>query len=72
MPAAPISVAVSYPIEQEVTDYAEFTARIAAVDSVEVRARSWGYLEKVNFKEGRWSRRATSSSNSTRGPTRRC
>jgi RND family efflux transporter MFP subunit len=35
-----------------VTDYADFTGRVAAVDSVEVRARVWGYLDKVNFKEG--------------------
>ena len=51
-PAAPVTVTVSYPVERDVTDYAEFTARIAAVDSVEVRAHVWGYLEKVNFKEG--------------------
>jgi len=51
-PAAPVTVAVSYPLERNVTDYAEFTARIAAVDSVEVRAHVWGYLQKVNFKEG--------------------
>jgi RND family efflux transporter MFP subunit len=50
--AAPIPVSVSRPIEREVTDYADFTARIAAIDSVEVRARVWGYLNKVNFKEG--------------------
>jgi RND family efflux transporter MFP subunit len=50
--ATPISVTVSIPVERNVTDYADFTARIAAVDSVEVRARVWGYLEKVNFKEG--------------------
>jgi RND family efflux transporter MFP subunit len=49
---APVSVSVSYPVEREVTDYKDFTARIAAVDSVEVRAHVWGYLEKVNFKEG--------------------
>src|SRR5438270_1705129 len=49
---APTSVTVSYPVERNVTDYADFTARIAAVDSVEVRAHVWGYLEKVNFKEG--------------------
>jgi RND family efflux transporter MFP subunit len=35
-----------------VTDYANFTGRTAAVDSVEVRARVYGYLDKVNFKEG--------------------
>lgn len=50
--AAPISVTVSYPVEREVTDYADFTARTAAVDCVEVRSRVWGYLKTVNFKEG--------------------
>src|SRR5207344_1190002 len=45
-------VSVSAAVEQNVTDYAEFTGRLAAVDSVEVRAHVWGYLEKVNFKEG--------------------
>jgi RND family efflux transporter MFP subunit len=50
--AAPVSVKVSYPVESDVTDYAEFTARTAAVNNVEVRAHVWGYLEKVNFKEG--------------------
>jgi RND family efflux transporter MFP subunit len=50
--AAPIPVTVSRPIEREVTDYADFTARTAAVDSVEVRAHVWGYLDKVNFQEG--------------------
>ena len=50
--AAPIPVTVSYPVERDVTDYADFTGRTAAVDSVEVRARVSGYLDKVNFKEG--------------------
>src|SRR5256886_17542515 len=49
---APIPVTVSHPLERDVTDYADFTGRTAAVDSVEVRARVWGYLDKVNFKEG--------------------
>src|SRR6266700_4596169 len=49
-PATPVTV--SYPVERDVIDYADFTARIAAVDSVEVRAHVWGYLQKVNFKEG--------------------
>src|SRR5262249_22950456 len=51
-PAAPITVTVSPPVEREVADSTEFTARTAAVDSVEVRAHVWGYLDKVNFKEG--------------------
>src|ERR1700726_1902516 len=49
---APAAVTVSFPVEREVSDYADFTARTAAVDSVEVRAHVWGYLEKVNFTEG--------------------
>ena len=46
------SVTVSYPVEKTITDFVEFTGRTAAVDSVEVRAHVWGYLQKVNFKEG--------------------
>ena len=45
-------VTVSYPVERDVTDYADFTGRTAAVDSVEVRAHVSGYLDMVNFKEG--------------------
>src|SRR6201993_1528662 len=48
----PTPVTVSRPVERYVTDYADFTARTAAVDAVEVRAHVWGYLDKVNFKEG--------------------
>jgi RND family efflux transporter MFP subunit len=51
-PAAPPPVTVSYPVEREVTDHADFTARTTAVDSVELRARVTGYLDSVNFKEG--------------------
>ena len=47
---APLPVSVSYPAEQYVTDYADYTARTAAVDSVEVRAHVWGYL--ANPKTG--------------------
>ena len=50
--AGPIPVTVSDPVERDVTDYADFTARVAAVDSVDVKAHVWGYLQKVNFKEG--------------------
>jgi RND family efflux transporter MFP subunit len=49
---SPPAVQVSYPVEREVTDNSDVTGRIAAIDSVEVRARVWGYLDKVNFKEG--------------------
>jgi RND family efflux transporter MFP subunit len=50
--AEPVSVPVSHPVERYVTDYADFTARTAAVDSVDVKAHVWGYLDKVNFQEG--------------------
>jgi RND family efflux transporter MFP subunit len=51
-PPGPTPVSVSVPVEREVTDHAEYTGTIAAVDSVGVRAHVWGYLDKVNFKEG--------------------
>jgi RND family efflux transporter MFP subunit len=50
--ATPVPVTVSRPVERDVTDYADFTGRTVAVESVEVRARAWGHLDKVNFKEG--------------------
>jgi RND family efflux transporter MFP subunit len=47
-----IVASVSYPVERDVSDNSDFTGRTTAVDSVEVRAHVWGYLDKVNFKEG--------------------
>jgi RND family efflux transporter MFP subunit len=52
-PLAPTpAVKVAAPLERLVTDYADFTGRTMAVDSVRVRARVWGHLEKINFIEG--------------------
>jgi RND family efflux transporter MFP subunit len=51
-PPVPVEVAVSAPIERPVTDYLEFTGRTEARDSVQLRARIGGYVEKVNFVEG--------------------
>jgi RND family efflux transporter MFP subunit len=48
----PPTVTVSEPLQRQVTDYQEYTGRIAAVDSVQVRARVSGYLQKINFKDG--------------------
>jgi RND family efflux transporter MFP subunit len=48
----PSKVTVAHPIERELTDWDEYTARLDAVDSVEVRARVSGYLESVHFREG--------------------
>ncbi len=49
---APAVVVVSYPLERNVTDYADFTGRSEAVKSVEIRARVDGYLISMPFKEG--------------------
>lgn len=49
---SPPVVSVSYPLEREVTDYAEFTARVAAVESTEVRARVSGQIVAVPFEAG--------------------
>jgi RND family efflux transporter MFP subunit len=51
-PPPPHVAKVSYPLERAVTDYADFTGRTVAVDSVKLRARVWGHLEKINFIEG--------------------
>lgn len=49
---APIPVEVSPVIVREATDYAEFTGRTMAQETVEVRARISGYLQEVVFQEG--------------------
>jgi RND family efflux transporter MFP subunit len=48
----PPTITVSQPLQREVTDYADYTGRTAAIDSVQIRARVSGYLQKINFKEG--------------------
>jgi RND family efflux transporter MFP subunit len=45
-------VRVSLPVQHPVTDYEDFPGRVEAVDSVDIRARVTGYLDKVNFREG--------------------
>lgn len=48
----PPQVTVAYPQKRTVTDREEYVGRFVAVDSVEVRARVSGYLEKVHFQDG--------------------
>jgi multidrug efflux system membrane fusion protein len=45
-------VTVSQPIAQKVVEWDEYTGRLEAVESVEVRARVSGYLESVHFEDG--------------------
>ncbi|MDC7824873.1 efflux RND transporter periplasmic adaptor subunit [Pseudomonas sp. BLCC-B13] len=50
MPAAKVSVAEV--IEQPINEWDEFTGRLEAPESVEVRPRVSGYIDKVAFDEG--------------------
>ncbi|SDD01686.1 RND family efflux transporter, MFP subunit [Cupriavidus sp. YR651] len=46
------AVVVSQPVVRQVTDVDIFTGRFEAIDTVEVRSRVGGYLEKIAFKDG--------------------
>jgi multidrug efflux system membrane fusion protein len=48
----PPAVSVAAVVERNVTQWDEFTGRVGAVESVEVRPRVAGNIESVNFKEG--------------------
>jgi RND family efflux transporter MFP subunit len=50
-PPAP-KVKVTQPIARDTMEWDEFTARLDAVDSVEVRPRVSGYLQAVHFQDG--------------------
>src|SRR5262245_28961766 len=50
-PQAP-QVSVAKVLERKVNDWDEFTGRIHAIDSVEIRPRVSGYIERVAFTEG--------------------
>ena len=47
-----MQVTVANVIERDVTEWDEFTGRLQAVDSVEVRPRVSGYVSAVRFSEG--------------------
>ena len=48
----PPEVIVSKVIHKPITDWDEYTGRFQAVDTVEVRPRVSGYIDKVLFREG--------------------
>lgn len=48
----PPQVTVATPLVRQITDWDEYTGRLAAVDSVEIRARVSGYLQSVHFEDG--------------------
>ena len=50
-PPAP-KVKVVQPLAREITEWDEYTARLEAVESVEVRPRVSGYLQSIHFQDG--------------------
>lgn len=50
-PPAP-RVTVAQPVRQPLADYLEFTGNTQAINTVQLRARVQGFLEKVFFKDG--------------------
>lgn len=42
-------VTVAHPVRMETADYADYTGTLAAFESVEIRARVQGFLEKISF-----------------------
>lgn len=51
--AAP-KVSVAEVIEQPLNEWDEFTGRLEAPESVELRPRVSGYIDRVAFHEGAW------------------
>jgi multidrug efflux system membrane fusion protein len=45
-------IPVSQPVQREVTEYYDYTGRLDAVQSLDVRARVTGYLVQMPFREG--------------------
>lgn len=50
LPPPPVTVAV--PLQRTVTDQEQFEGRIAAVETIDIRARVRGHLTKVHFEDG--------------------
>lgn len=51
-PANPTAVSVALPMPRIIHEWDEFTGRLASPETVEVRARVSGFIDKVHFKEG--------------------
>ena len=52
VPPPPPRVTVSQPERQPVADYLEYTGNTEAINTVQLKARVQGYLEKILFKDG--------------------
>lgn len=51
--APPMEVSVATVAERDISEWDEYTGRLEAVESVEIRPQVSGYLQQVNFEEGR-------------------
>jgi len=51
--AAPPVVSVMQPVQREIVEWDEYIGRLESPETVELRARVSGYLDKVHFKEGK-------------------
>src|ERR1700751_793343 len=49
-PPPPVTVAT--PIHKEIVEWDEYTGRTEAIESVKIRPRVSGYIDKIPFKEG--------------------
>ena len=48
----PVEVIVAHPVQRDVVSYLTYTGNIEASETVELRARVQGFLDKVNFRPG--------------------
>jgi RND family efflux transporter MFP subunit len=51
-PTAPPTVPVVKPLVKQITEWDEYTGRLQAIQSVELRARVSGYVQSIHFKDG--------------------
>lgn len=51
-PAPPPAVGVAKPVVRDIVEQDEYTGRLGAVESVDVRARVGGYVDAVKFTDG--------------------
>jgi len=56
-PPPPPQVVVDLPAQRDVTNFAEFTGNTQAIESVEIRARVQGFLQKVAFEPATFARK---------------
>ncbi len=53
----PPSVTVATPMVKRIVDWDEYSGRFEPVDSVDVRPRVSGYIQKIAFRDGQFARR---------------